>query len=75
MTHIITTSVTKAKKLAKDKLRIYNDVKKLSYSKFEHSSINCNCGETNAITCVAEIKFGGKWSQITIGICKHCVNS
>jgi hypothetical protein len=74
MKNVITTSITKAKKLAKDFIRNEYNIKRLSYSKFEHTSINCNCGETNAISCIAEIKFGGNWKQITVGICKHCAN-
>lgn len=69
---IITTSKTKAINLAKEILKSENNVKRLAYSTFKNTSINCNCGETCAIEVAAQIK--GNFYYQTVGICKHCAN-
>lgn len=69
----ITTTKTKAINLAKEILKSENKVKRLAYSTFKNTSINCGCGESSAVEVTAQIK--GEFYYKTVGICKHCANN
>jgi hypothetical protein len=65
----MTTSYTKAVKIAKEILKDTHNVKRLT-SLIKSTSCTCGCGESPAITVSAIIK--DEYYDVTVGICKEC---
>ena len=67
--NMITTSYTKAVKMAKEILKQKHNVKRLT-SSIKSTSCTCGCGESPAIMVSTIIK--DNYYDVTIGICKYC---
>lgn len=55
---------------AKRQLREQTGLKRLSYVRVEHSSMQCNCGESYAV--LVTTKHNSEYPYTSVGVCEIC---
>lgn len=71
MKKVFTSTYKKAEKLAKEILRERLNVKRLFQIFTKRSSIQCGCGESDAV--IVDCFHDGNYFSQKVGVCKHCM--